>query len=265
MQARDSRPYDSPLPSRPRPFETALWLRRTPDIRHRPVFRPAARAGLARFAPNKNLRRLQTCEIGPCNEPARGTPVFSGLVFLIPLKGRAEHRAFHRARGATRVTTWHHVLSRHMTPCPVGTAHGKQQPQTQCIRLRSARDGFDRLATPSGTTTPGALTECWASPHCWVLGPPTPSAGHRPFTTSQPARFNGAPSHERPTDATGPSHPAPAPVMLPARLFVGAGQPINIPRNRTGQGLFFWKPEIIFNIHRVPCRWIPGSRFARPE
>ncbi len=39
------------------------------------VFRPAARTGLARFAPNKNLRRLQTCEIGPCNEPAQGMPV----------------------------------------------------------------------------------------------------------------------------------------------------------------------------------------------
>ena len=35
----------------------------------------------------------------------------------------------------------------------------------------------------------GALTECLASPHCWVLGPPTSSAGHRPFTTLRVARL----------------------------------------------------------------------------
>ncbi len=38
----------------------------------------------------------------------------------------------------------------------------------------------------------GALTECLASPHCWVLRPPTPSAGHRPFTTSQVTRHRHA-------------------------------------------------------------------------
>ncbi len=111
---------------------------------------------------------------------------------------------------------------------------------------------FYRLATPSGATPLGALTECWASPHCWVLGPPTPSAGHRPFTTLQKARFIGAPSgalqrraiarkaHRRDGSVASRS----APVMLPARLFAGAGRSINIPKNRTGQELFFWKPEI---------------------
>ena len=138
--------------------------------------------------------------MGPCFRRGRPTPdarhrpsVISGSGFAgrfvpSPPKGRAEHRAFHRARGTTWVTTWHHVLSRHMTPCTGGSAHGKQQPRTQeTPAFRTRR--FYRLATPSGATPPGALTECWASPHCWVLGPPTSSAGHRPFTTLQPARF----------------------------------------------------------------------------
>ena len=148
-----------------------------------------------------------------------------------PPKGRAEHRAFHRARGATWVTTWHHVLSRHMTPCTGGTAHGKLPCGSGLgsrKRLRSARDGFDRLATPSGTTTPGALTECWASPHCWVLGPPTSSAGRGPFTTLRVAHLTARPArkaHRRDGSVASRS----APVMLPARLFAGEGWTMNIP------------------------------------
>ncbi len=203
-----------------------------------PCFVRQRAPGLPGSRQTKNLRRLQTCEIGPCNEPARGKPVFSGLAFLISPEG---------ARGTQGVSprprrhVGDHVAScafqAHDTvSCWNSTRQTAASDAVHTPAFRTRR--FYRLATPSGATTPGALTECWASPHCWVLGPPTPSAGHRPFTTLQKARFNGAPSHERPTDATGPSHPAPAPVMLPARLFVGAGQPINIPGRRTNQELF---------------------------
>ncbi len=150
------------------------------------VFRPAARTGLARFAPNKNLRRLQTCEIGPCNEPARGTPVFSRLVFLISPEGACgtqgvsprprrhvgDHVASCAFQAHDTVSCWNSTRR---------TA-ASDAVHTPAFRMRRSY----RLATPSGATPLGALTECWASPHCWVLGPPTSSAGRGPFTTLRP-------------------------------------------------------------------------------
>jgi hypothetical protein len=68
----------------------------------------------------------------------------------------------------------------------------------------------------------GALTECLASPHCWVLGPPTSSASHRPFTTlrrAPPAR-SARKAHKR--DGSVASRSAPA--TRPAPRLVGAGR-----------------------------------------
>ena len=168
-------------------------LRRTPDARHRPVFSPApGHAGLQTRMPSSSPRR-----------------------------GVRNDRAFHRARGATWVTTWHHVLSRHMTPCTVGTAHGKAASHAgnACVphaTVLSACNSQRRHAL-------GALTECLASPHCWILGPPTSSAGRRPFTTSrglpQPA-YPARKAHRRDGSVASRS----APVTKPARLFAGTGR-----------------------------------------
>ena len=67
-----------------------------------------------------------------------------------PLKGRAEHRAFYRARGATWVN---HVAScafrAHDSVCRKHTVVlpcTRQRPRTQRVRLRSAREWISRLA-----------------------------------------------------------------------------------------------------------------------
>jgi hypothetical protein len=154
------------------------------------------------------------------NAGARHRPVFIptsrhvGLFFPpFPPKRRAERRAVRRARGAICCDT-------HGTTClfqgtwlrvPVeSTRRGRRlrQPTTEAgKRLRSARDDLIGLHLPAALRA-GALTECLASPHCWVLGPPTSSAGRYPFTTLRGRTTRYAP-HERPADATGPSHPAP--------------------------------------------------------
>ena len=135
------------------------------------------------------MRLTQTRVIAPRSSPARGAPV---SLFLFPPKGRAEHRAFHRARGATWVTTWLHVLSRHMTPCAGGTAHGKLPCGSGCERSAYACVPHATVLSACNSQRRhvlGALTECLVSPHCWVLGPPTSSAGHRPFITLRPAHL----------------------------------------------------------------------------
>ncbi len=69
---------------------------------------------------------------------------------------------------------------------------------------------------------PGALTECLASPHCWVLGPPTPSAGRRPFTTSQVTR------HRHATRTKGPQ------TRRVRRIPLRAGDETGAPLHRSG-------------------------------
>jgi len=110
----------------------------------------------------------------------------------------------------------------HMAPHAFFKAHGSvclwKSTRQGCFsaatteagkRLRSARDGLIGLQLPAGPR-PWPLDGMLGSPHCWVLGPPTSSAGHRPFTSLHGARHLGhAALHERPAHATGPSHPAP--------------------------------------------------------
>ena len=47
--------------------------------------------------------RSHTRVIAPCFVRLQGAPVLKFFAFLMSPKGRAEHRAFHRARGATWV------------------------------------------------------------------------------------------------------------------------------------------------------------------
>ena len=83
----------------------------------------------------------------------------------------------------------------------------------------------------------GALTECLAPPHCWVLGPPIPSADRCPFTTLRQRTSRHAVTRKaRRRDGSVASRSAP--VMLPARLFAGAGRPINIPGRRASSSAF---------------------------
>ena len=79
------------------------------------------------------------------------------FLFLLLRRGVRNDRAFHRARGATWVTTWPHVLSRHMTPCTGGTAHGKLPCGSCCERSAYAcvphANGFRGLLhVPGGVT-----------------------------------------------------------------------------------------------------------------
>jgi hypothetical protein len=59
------------------------------------------------------------------------------------------------------------------------------------------------------------------------------------------AHLIGTPPRERPTNATGPSHPAPAPVTKPAHLFgrSGMGKSIFLVTEQI-KNYFFWKSEI---------------------
>jgi hypothetical protein len=81
----------------------------------------------------------------------------------------------------------------------------------------------------------GALTECLVSPHCWVLGPPTPTAGHRPFTTLRRRASTGLATARKARSRDGSVASRSAPAMRPARLFVEAGRPINNPRKMVCQ------------------------------
>jgi hypothetical protein len=151
---------------------------------------------------NSPRAELQARVIAPCSVRPQGAPVLK-LKCLphFPERGVRNDRAFHRARGATWVNTWHHApFQAH------DTVYWWNSTQQGCLAAADANAArtpafrtrrFYRLATPSGATAPGALTECWASPHCWVLGPPTSSAGRRPFTTSRLARLNRRAAHAK--------------------------------------------------------------------
>ena len=85
----------------------------------------------------------------------------------------------------------------------------------------------------------GALTECLATPHCWVLGPPTSSAGRRPFTTLPPARLTA----RRRTKGPQTRRVRRIPLLRRRRSrrtsLAGAGRTKNNPGRRTKQELFF--------------------------
>src|SRR5215207_11097447 len=73
----------------------------------------------------------------------------------------------------------------------------------------------------------GALTECLVSPHCWVLGPPTPSAGHRPFTT---LRQHPLPARHR---TKGPQ------TRRVRRIPLRAGDETGAPLRRIGMAVLY--------------------------
>jgi hypothetical protein len=142
--------------------------RLSPDVRHRPLF--ISGSGFADlFVPSPPKGRAERQGVSP--RPRR-------------------HVGEHVASCAFRA---HDSVCRSTRRVAVYTATASDAAHTPAFRTR----WFYRLATPSGTTSPGALTECWASPHCWVLGPPTSSAGHRPFTTSRVARLNRRAAHAK--------------------------------------------------------------------
>ena len=58
--------------------------------------------------PGTTNARHHPCSSSPPHPQARR---FKLEVFSSPARGRAERQGFHRARGATWVNTWHHVLS----------------------------------------------------------------------------------------------------------------------------------------------------------
>ena len=132
------------------PDGASLIRATVPDARHRPRVRPA--------------------------------PGLAGLSVVFRRKGRAERLGENRARGARIFIRASRVLIAHgQWSSPSLSRTG---PLTKCFAsvphatVLSACNSQRRHAL-------GALTECLVSPHCWVLGPPTPFAGRRPFTTSR--------------------------------------------------------------------------------
>ena len=145
-------------------------------------------------APGMAPACLQTWLIAPVLHSARGKPLIPCLLCLPCLRrGVRNDWAKSRARGARMVLmrASHVPVSRRHTgggPAHRRRAVSRTGPQKQvfaCVphaAVLSACNSQRRHAL-------GALTECLASPHCWVLGPPTSSAGHRPFTTPRTARL----------------------------------------------------------------------------
>jgi hypothetical protein len=136
--------------------------------------------------------------------------------------------AVRRARGAMCVGTWRHMpFSRHMAPCAFGehTARLLWAATTEAgKRLRSARDGLIGLQLPAGPR-PWPLDGMLGSPHCWVLGPPTSCAGHRPFTGLHGARHLGHAAARKARTRDGAVASRSTPTMRPARFLTGAGRP----------------------------------------
>jgi hypothetical protein len=149
----------------------------------------------------------------------QGAPAFCLLSSVFPQRGRAERWAFHRARGAMYVET--HVDTPGVLRIEgAGQAACSLKHTAMAACLRQPPRKQEDACVPHATVlsacnsqrrhAPGALTECLASPHCWVLGPPTSPADHHPFTTSRkPCLDRPGCRTERPAVATGPSHPAP--------------------------------------------------------
>ena len=149
----------------------------------------------------------------------------AGLLLRFPPRGVRNDWAESRARGVRMLK---HAASR----LPFSTAGGGSAHRRRTMRRTGPRKQVFACVPHTAVLSacnsqrrraPGALTECLASPHCWVLGPPTPSAGRRPFTTLQTAHHRHAPArkaHRR--DGSVASRSAPA--TRPARLLTGAGR-----------------------------------------
>ena len=167
-----------------------------PDARHRPVIWSGSQ-GAPVFSSVEPPRRAERPGVSP--RPRRHVFVTHG-----------GHMLF-RARGS--VCLWN--STRHW----LRKAQPPRKQENACVphaTILSACNSQRRHAL-------GALTECLASPHCWVLGPPTSTTGHHPITTSrQPCLNRLGCRTERPAVATGPSHLASGAGDEPARLLIGA-------------------------------------------
>ena len=149
---------------------------------------PAARAGPARFAPNKICAGRRHAKSFP--DLIRRRVRRSSFAFLAR-KGRAERRACRDAREGLRASVTMHAGERERS---TGTGHA-------CIphtTILSACYSQQRLGW--------RFDQVRASPHCWVLGPPTPHAGTSLPEGALRPPVGGA-NPRRPTCATGPSHP----------------------------------------------------------
>ena len=178
------------------PFETAL--------------RASSGGGLrCEFAAQPRLRRASS----PLVHSGAGLAgLETQLLSSSPLRGVRNDRAFHRARGAT-----------------CGEARGSRVPKANGKQIAS---DAGNACVPHATVLSacysqrphvlGALTECLHRHIAGSLGRP-PRLRVLVLSLLCSCAPHDAPLHERPTDATGPSHPAPAPVTIPAHLFGRSG------------------------------------------
>ncbi len=217
-------------------------------------------SGLALRAPRND--GVETRVIAPVLRPAKGTPVF----FSVSPKGRAE-----RLGGEPRPRR-PHVVSMRTSRLPFGwRAVVRPIVEERCAEPGPRKQVFacvPHTAVLSACNSQrrhalGALTECLASPHCWVLGPPTPSAGRRPFTTlrrappARPARK----AHRR--DGSVASRSAPA--TRPARLLTGAGRRQSI--SETAKLSIYEKQKFDHEAVRTVALLLssPGSSMSRSK
>jgi hypothetical protein len=172
-------------------------------------------------------RRRSSNENGDGAEDARHRPVvWSGSrarrSFFV-LESRRDVRndwAFHRARGATCLRhmaatcfsgTWLRVPLEEHTTMAAFEGSRPQKQENACVPHATVLSACDSQRHHA----PGALTECLASPHCWVLGPPTSSADRRSFldlagllqpaNSHQKARSRDGAVASRATPATKPA------------------------------------------------------------
>ena len=129
---------------------------------------------------------LQTRVIALCFVRLQDPPA---SLFLLPRRGVRNDRAFHRARGATWVTTWHHVPFGHMTPCAeahggvaVYTATASDAARTPAFRTRM--DFAACCMSQAASLAPTLSRSCELSPG-HALGPSARVAGVCPFIRFQ--------------------------------------------------------------------------------
>ena len=114
---------------------------------------------------------------------------------------------------------------RHMAPCAFGRAHGKGCVKQPPRRQANACVPHATVLSACYSQRPhvlGALTECLHRHIAGSLGRP-PRLRVIVLSLLCVSAPHGTPPHERPANATGPSHPAPAPMMKPAHLFGRSG------------------------------------------
>jgi hypothetical protein len=133
-------------------------------------------------------------------------------------KGRAEHMSVSPRPRRHVGFTWRPVPKHRSAACSCercgeAACYGSRPRKQKTPAFRTQRSC--RLATPSGSTSL-RLDQILGSPDCWVLGPPTPYTGHRPFISQHGARHTARRLARKARTRDGAVASRSAPAMRPA-------------------------------------------------